>query len=577
MSAKSLLPADPAVWNGEPLVPRFGDPAHAATDPISTAWWALDISAVRAAIIAAARSSVPVSWIENVFDKILVADVDQNNVHLVGPYAGREQMIGRRITDYWPRESWPVFADLLLATVASHPPGDNRIRHCTSIAFEDCVMGMSAEEGFPDLVFVSVGGRISDPRSLWTVRASEQRYRTLIHYLPVALLQVDSRAMVPIFEDLRCSGVTDIGAHLDANPELALHSRDIVRVTDANLKLLQMIGAEHVDQLIGAVDFVFAASPETATRVITAHFEGRRSYTEVMKLRTFDGRLRDVELYVTYPTPPERLDITILSLEDITERLRTAAQLRELQADYSRAARISMLGELATSIAHEVNQPLSAIVTNAETSLRWLSRPELNLDKIRQLTTRIAGSGRHASEIVQRIRGMAAPRAPERRALDINEVAEEALLFVRHETDSRAISLSTSLAPHLPQVLGDRIQLQQVIVNLILNAAQAIGGQMDRRIELCTALDEDGCVTFAVHDSGPGIAPGNLDKIFGSFFTTKEEGMGIGLAICQSIVSAHGGTITAANHPAGGAIFRVSLPATARLDFSSAGKPAGRR
>jgi len=368
--------------------------------------------------------------------------------------------------------------------------------------------------------------------------------------------------MRPIFDDLRRRGITDIARYLEATPELALHSRGLVQVTDANLSALRLLGVERVEQLLGPVDFVFAASPDTIRRVITAHFDGRRNLVETMKLRTLDGRLRDVQLSVTYPQPPDRLDVTILGLTDITERLRTEAQLRQLQADYSRAARISMLGELATSIAHEINQPLSAIVTNAETSQRWLSRDEPNLAKVQQLTARIAESGRRASDIVQRIRGMAAKSAPERRPLELNEIVEEALLFVRHEIESRAIALSTSLEPGLPRVLGDRVQLQQVVVNLLVNAVQAQGNGPGR-IALGTAVGEGGAVVFTIHDGGPGIAADNLDRIFGSFFTTKDDGIGIGLALCQSIIAAHNGTIAAFNHPDGGAVFQFSLPAMA--------------
>ena len=216
-----------------------------------------------------------------------------------------------------------------------------------------------------------------------------------------------------------------------------------------------------------------------------------------------------------------------------------------------------MLGELATSIAHEVNQPLSAIVTNAETSLRWLGREDPNLAKACQLTRRIADSARNASDIVQRIRSMAAGRAPERVMIDLNQVVNEALLFVRHEIETRSIALSVDLAPDLPFVCGDRVQLQQVVVNLLVNAVQA----QARRIELHTAQSADGMIGFAIHDSGPGIATENIDRIFSSFFTTKEDGVGMGLAICQSIIAAHGGRIGASNDPLGGARFEFSLPA----------------
>jgi C4-dicarboxylate-specific signal transduction histidine kinase len=282
-----------------------------------------------------------------------------------------------------------------------------------------------------------------------------------------------------------------------------------------------------------------------------------------MKLRTLDGRLLDVSLSVTYPSRPERLDVTLIMLEDITDRLRTEAQLRQLQADYTRAARISMLGELASSIAHEVNQPLAAIRTNAETSLRWLSRDEPNLEKVAQLTTRISDSARRAGEIVQRIRGMTTRQVPRPIELDLNEVVDEALLFVRHDIGARSIDLSVRLCGDLPKVCGDRVQLQQVVVNLLVNSIQAIQQKGSARgaIEISTDQSEGRAVTFSIRDDGPGIAQADMNHLFNSFFTTKEEGMGIGLAICQSIIAAHGGAIRASNWPDGGARFWFSLPA----------------
>jgi C4-dicarboxylate-specific signal transduction histidine kinase len=529
------------------------------------ACWALDVASVRALIAAAAAGTARADWAETLLVGLRIADVNQHTVHFVGPYAGRARMIGRAVATFWPRESRAALADLIVAVVAEGRAGASASRAITSVAFVDPVLRVwSAADGArPDIVYVALSGTPVDDRSLWALRASEERYRNLIHHLPIALLQVDSTPMTAIFNKLRLEGITDIAPYLEATPELPLHSRSIVQVTDANRKAMQLFGADRLDQMIGSVDFLFVASPDTAKRVITAHFDGRRSYTERMKLRTFDGRMRDVELSVTYPTPPERLDVTLLSLEDLTDRLRTEVQLHELQADYTRAARISMLGELATSIAHEVNQPLSAIVTNAETSLRWLARAEPNLAKVGQLTARIAESARRASDIVQRIRGMAARREPERVLLDLNVIVEEALLFVRYEIESRAIDLSVALARDLPPVLGDRVQLQQVIVNLLVNAVQALAqGSGAGRIEVGTATGADGAVVFTIHDDGPGIADEDLDRIFGSFFTTKEEGIGIGLALCQSIIAAHGGTITASNHAQGGAIFQFSLSAS---------------
>jgi len=531
---------------------------------VDVAFWALDVSRARAIIAAVASGAGRSDWVEALLADVRIADVNQRTVHLIGPYEGRDRMIGQPVTAFWPSEGRPALAELIMAAVADYPAGAPRTRRITSIAFSDPVLTAWTEENGqrPDIVFLSLSGTVIDDRSLWTLRASDERYRNLIHHLPCALLQVDSTPMTEIFDKLRRDGISDIGPYLDSAPELAIHSRNIVQVTDANRNAVRLFAADSAERLIGSVDYLFVASPETAKRVITAHFDGRRNYTERMKLRTFDGRLRDVELSVTYPTLPERLDVTLLSIEDVTDRLRTEAQLRQLQADYTRTARISTLGELAASIAHEVNQPLAAIVTNAETSLRWLAREDPNLGKVGQLTGRIADSARHASDVVQRIRGMAAQRTPERTGLDLNQLVDEALLFVRHEIEARSIELSVSLSDDLPPVRGDRVQLQQVVVNLLLNAVQAIAqsGPPGGRIAVSTASGIDGAVTFAIHDSGPGIEEQNLGRIFESFFTTKEDGIGIGLAICQSIIAAHGGTLAVSNHGDGGAFFHVSLP-----------------
>ena len=158
---------------------------------------------------------------------------------------------------------------------------------------------------------------------------------------------------------------------------------------------------------------------------------------------------------------------------------------------------------------------------------------------------------------------MAAKHEPEKRLIDLNDVVEEALLFIRHDLDAKAIALSTTFGAGLPRVMGDRIQLQQVIINLLVNSVQAtaLSGQRLRQIDVQTSIDDEGAVEFSVLDNGPGVAETDMDHIFESFFSTKEAGLGIGLAICQSIISAHGGFISGANRPTGGAHFYFTLPA----------------
>jgi two-component system, LuxR family, sensor kinase FixL len=394
----------------------------------------------------------------------------------------------------------------------------------------------------------------------------EDRYRKLIYYMPTALWQVDSRAAGEAFAYLRSQGVTNasIGAYLDAHQELVEHACDTVLVTEVNQAAVTLFRGRNTAELVKPVRYLFAGTPDMARRVMTAHFQGRRSYAEQAKIRALDGEMRDVLFTVTYPTPDEQQETTFITIEDTTERLRTEAQLRQVQADYAHAARISTLGEMATSIAHEVQQPLAAIVTNGETSLRWLGRKDVNVAKLEQLATRIIESARNASEIIHRIRSMAQRRQPEQVELDLNDVVDDALHFIRHEIEFKSIKLSLNVPPKRPKILGDRIQLQQVVVNLLVNGMQAIvhADPPKRAISVAIESDEPNAIALSVRDSGPGIAPDHLARIFESFFTTKVDGMGIGLAVCHSIIAAHGGSIEALNHPGGGASFRFSLPAT---------------
>jgi C4-dicarboxylate-specific signal transduction histidine kinase len=398
----------------------------------------------------------------------------------------------------------------------------------------------------------------------WDSGTSAEEYRRLIHHLPVALWQVDTRGASAAFDRLKAESVTDIAAYLDEHPDLVEHAKDVVLVTAANREAVSLMRASSATELVRPVRYVFSAVPDLAKRVMVAHFEGRRNYIEETKVAAFDGTLVDVHFTVTYATRPRHLEPSLLTMLDIGERLRTETRLRQLEADFTRAARISMLGEMATSIAHEVRQPLTAIVTNAETSLRWLERDDVSMAKLKQLTSRIISNGRRAGDIVQRISGMAAKHEPRQALLDLNEVVEEAMLFVRHDIESWSIGLSVTYGARLPKVTGDRIQLQQVVVNLLVNSVQAIaqGSGSARRIDLCTGADGDGTVVFSIRDTGPGIAEENLERIFDSFFTTKDAGMGIGLAICKSIVTAHGGRIAVSNHPDGGAQFQFWLPTT---------------
>lgn len=534
--------------------------------------WELDISSARPLLDAIAkqrRHGTPINvanqseWVDGLLTAIRISALNDRAVRMFGAHVGREQMIGQPIVAFWPAESRSVLATVLESVVADR----SRIETQRLVGtIHDYVIRAwhPAEPRAPDTAFVTIHGAANDDRTSWELQASEDRYRKLIQYLPTALWQVDSRRSGEVFDQLKTNGIRDIAAYIKQNPGLVERAKDLVRVTDVNRDAVSLFHARNAADLIQSVRYLFAAAPGLAERVMVAHFEGRRNLIEETKIRAFDGSTIDVLFTVTYPVPPEQLDNTFITMQNISERLSAEQQLRKLQADLSHAGRIATLGELATSIAHEINQPLAAIVTNGETSLRWLARTDKNIEKVAQLTSRIVSNARRASEIIHRIRGMAAKHEPVKRLIDLNEIVEEALLFIRHDIDSKSIVLSATLDSETPHVMGDRIQLQQVIINLLVNSIQAImqlGQPATRQIDVQTSIEKDGSAVFSVFDNGPGIAQPDLDRIFDSFFSTKDAGIGIGLAICQSIIAAHGGSITGSNRPNGGAHFRFTLPA----------------
>ena len=222
-----------------------------------------------------------------------------------------------------------------------------------------------------------------------------------------------------------------------------------------------------------------------------------------------------------------------------------------------------MLGELTASIAHEVSQPLTAIEANTEASLLWLGHAEPNIAEVRELSARTAAEVQRAAEILQRIRSMAMRASPVQAAVSINPLIDETVLFLGHEISRQGIVLKLELARELPPLIGDRVQLQQVIINLANNAIQSMasGPTASKVLSIRTFSNHPESQIIELEDTGPGIKPAAMERLFEGFFTTKASGMGIGLAICRSIIEAHGGHIVARNlNDRSGAVFTIELP-----------------
>jgi signal transduction histidine kinase len=249
-------------------------------------------------------------------------------------------------------------------------------------------------------------------------------------------------------------------------------------------------------------------------------------------------------------------------LAEMAERKRAEDAYYEAQAELARVTRLSTLGALAASISHEVNQPLAAVVTNADACMMWLSSESPNLEEARTAVDSIAREGTRASDVVRRIRAMFTKSAPERASVSMNDLIGEAAALMQQEIWRNQVSLQTELVRDLPDLPGDRVQLQQVLVNLIQNAIEAMSAVTDRprRLVLRSEMRSQDELLVAVEDSGIGIDPKNDRRIFDAFFTTKAQGMGMGLAICQSIIEAHGGRLWASANTDHGATVQFTLP-----------------
>jgi C4-dicarboxylate-specific signal transduction histidine kinase len=284
-----------------------------------------------------------------------------------------------------------------------------------------------------------------------------------------------------------------------------------------------------------------------------------------MRLSMPDGRIKYLWVCARVVKHEDGRLECLGAIQDITRR-RLAEDARDkVRSELAHVGRVASLGALTASIAHEVNQPLASIVTSSETALRWLDQPESNFEKVQQVLKRIVNDARRAADVIGRVRTMASKGAPRQAETALADIITECTALLYHEFQSKNVSKSLDLAPDLPKVMVDRTQLQQVIVNLVINAVQAVTTSevASRNIAIRTQQVDTETVCCIVEDSGPGIDAEHLPRLFDSFFTTKETGMGLGLPIARSIIEAHNGAIRADNKSSlGGARLIIELPAS---------------
>jgi PAS domain S-box-containing protein len=296
-------------------------------------------------------------------------------------------------------------------------------------------------------------------------------------------------------------------------------------------------------------------------RTIERASQDRKDYADEYRLLMPDGSVKHVRVVAHAVMDKSGRTEFVGAVMDVTAAKLAEEEQQEAQTKLERAARLTTLGELTASIAHEVNQPLAGLVNDGHACLNWLNSQPANIEEARESVDCIIKSGRRAAEVIKRIRALTQKTAVQKAPLDINDVIEDVMPLVRHEVLAHSVSLRLELAAALPPVLGDRVQLQQVIVNILMNAIQAMKSVTERPRELLIRSREHGPdqILVAVEDSGTGIEPQNVDRLFGAFFTTKPDGMGIGLSICRSIINQHGGRIWATRNSEGGSTFQFTL------------------
>jgi len=414
-------------------------------------------------------------------------------------------------------------------------------------------------------VFYERSDVIANDKLAYAVRnATEGTKTTLSPQRPVARLasiaierpQAEAARRLSEFQRTEAQRISSTGTfswQLDTD-QLSF-SEELSRIfefeLDADPSFDQLVGRVHPD------DLALIARHQSLVRAGLDHPEYE------IRLRMPDGRLKWIRLFTRVTRLRDGSLECLGAVQDIT-RCRKAEEARDkIRSELAHASRVMSLGALTASIAHEVNQPLASIILTGEVGLRWLDRPEPDLGKVRDIIQRVVGCARRAAGIIDQIRTMASRGTATQSEIALADIVTESTAFLQHEFTVRNVSVSLDLAPDLPTVIGDRTQLQQVIVNLAINAVQALSksGITDKRIAVRTQRIDAERVCCVVEDSGPGIDAEHRPYLFDSLFTTKETGMGLGLPIAQSIIEAHGGRIRADNESVlGGARFVVELP-----------------
>ncbi|WP_037087802.1 sensor histidine kinase [Neorhizobium vignae] len=393
------------------------------------------------------------------------------------------------------------------------------------------------------------------------LKSSEERYRTIFEQSRVALWERDYSEVRALLTKLKTQGVVDLRAHARDNPDFIADCIERIPTVAANAAALELLGNVSA-QNDGSTRRYIAQDDATFLDLMVAIFENQSYFEGKGTVVTSDGTNKLVLLTVGFPVDVANFNRVIVGMFDITERELAQKALFEAQADLALASRAATVGALSASLAHELNQPLGALVVNAQTLQRWLDRDPPDLMAVSRSAERIVRDSQRASDIIQSTRSLLSERTPVLEPVSLADLVSETQALMDGELSRNRIAFETSEAPGINNVSAVRIELQQVLINLITNAIQAMAATPEelRRISVSITTADGQGVRVSVRDSGPGLSADILEKLFKPFCTTKETGLGMGLAICRGMLEARGGSLTASNHTEGGALFEMIVP-----------------
>ncbi|ULJ76704.1 PAS domain-containing sensor histidine kinase [Rhizobium gallicum] len=393
--------------------------------------------------------------------------------------------------------------------------------------------------------------------------ASERKYRTIFDSAGFATWESDWSETMRI----ALASVPDgqqLGTWLESHPEITQQAVAAAVIRDANPAALDLFEADAREALVGSnlCGRYLPGSGSALSDVIVALAAGETMAETEVRLQTFGERVADVVLRVTLLPEGQNWSHVLVMAFDVTERNEAQARYEQVSAELAHAARVSMLGQLAASIAHEVNQPLAAIINYGKSAKRFLHRPQPDLADVGSCVDKMISNGTRAADVVDRVRKLARKAALQSDRINLFDLIEDAIAMIQSEARVHNVRLRRRSSGDLLDVIADRVHVQQVLVNLLMNGIHAMREVGDRARELYidTAVTPDGMVRVAVIDCGAGFPTGGEAKIFEPFYTTKPDGMGIGLSICRSIIEHHGGRISAANNKVFGATVSFTLP-----------------